>query len=119
MLGVMIVVFICAVCLLYLKKPSTDEDPNFILILVTVISVGGVLILSAHVFFRNVLLTNPNGPETFIVSWSIFNYATAFPCFFVDSMSNLKEYIWNILKKIKNMLKLPSPRVDVIELNDF
>ena len=62
---------------------------------------SGALVLVAHTLFTKVFLTSNNGIEIFVFTWSIFNYATVFPCFLVDSMLNLKQYFWDTLHKLK------------------
>ena len=62
---------------------------------------SGALVLVAHILFTKVFLTSNNGIEIFVFTWSIFNYATVFPCFLVDSMLNLKQYFLDTLYKLK------------------
>ena len=91
--------------LLWIKKPkSPGEDfPTRIVVRVsiTVLALIVVLVLLVQLIFTQVFLTASNGFETFIFTWSIFNYTTIFPCFLVDSMINLKQYFRDTLHTLK------------------
>ena len=104
-IGIMTALVFGTLILLWIKKPkSPGEDfPTRIVVRVsiTVLALIVVLVLLVQLIFTQVFLTASNGFETFIFTWSIFNYTTIFPCFLVDSMINLKQYFRDTLHTLK------------------